>query len=156
MTSSNTNTVPTVQGYLFFDGRCEEALEYYREVAGAEITSIMRFKDNPEPAANSAAQGDGCGGGSPDKVMHADFLIGNTHLMASDGNCGGQPKFEGFGLAVNCATVVEAERLFNAFSRDGHAVMPLGKTFFSPGFGMVADKFGVMWMTVTIPDQPTK
>lgn len=152
----STNSVPTVQGYLFFDGRCEEALNYYREVAGAEITSIMRFKDNPDSNPSDTGRADGCAGGDPDKVMHADFIIGNTHLMASDGNCGGQPKFEGFGLAVNHATVVEAERLFNALSRGGHPVMPFGKTFFSPGFGMVADKFGVLWMTMTIPDQPMK
>ncbi|WP_292932250.1 VOC family protein [Noviherbaspirillum sp.] len=133
-----------VQPYLFFDGRCEEALEFYRKALGAEVTMLMRFKDNPEPQPESA-----CGPqASPEKVMHASFNIGETTLMASDGHCTGKPVFQGFSLSLSAADPAHAERLFAALADGGQVQMPLTKTFYSPCFGMVADRFGVGWMII--------
>ena len=132
-----------LQPYLFFDGRCEEAIEFYKRAIGAEVTALMRFKDSPEQCEQ---------GGAPppaDKVMHASFRIGDTEVMASDGHCAGKPAFQGFSLALTAANPSEAEKLFGKLSDGGQVQMPLGKTFFSPAFGMVADKFGVSWMVVT-------
>lgn len=127
-----------VEPYLFFEGRCEEALEFYRKALGAEVTAIMRYKDSPEPEA--------CAGADPNKVMHANLRIGETTVMASDGNCSGKPSFNGISLALAPATTAEAEKLFKALADGGQVQMPFGKTFWSPGFGMVADRFGVSWM----------
>ena len=136
-----------VQPYLFFDGRCEEALEFYRQALGAEVEMLMRFKDSPEPAQ--------CGSGSGDKVMHASFRIGSTTVMASDGRCEGKPNFRGFALALSVPTEAEADRRFGALAKGGQVQMPLAKTFFSPRFGMVADRFGVMWMIIVAPTAAT-
>jgi PhnB protein len=135
-----------VQPYLFFDGRCEEALEFYRRALGAEVTMLMRFKDSPEPPQPGT-----CPPGSDDKVMHASVRIGNTTMMASDGRCMGQPSFQGFSLTVTAADEAEAERLFNALADGGQVQMPLTRTFFSPRFGMAADRFGVSWMVIVMP-----
>src|SRR5215470_16197819 len=108
-----------VQSYLFFDGRCEEAIEFYEKTLGAE-----------------------------DKVMHASLKIGDTRVMASDGRNTGNPKFDGFALSVDAKDEGDADRLFNALSAGGNVIMPLGKTFFSPRFGMTQDKFGVNWMVI--------
>ncbi len=129
-----------VQAYLFFDGRCDEALAFYREALGAEVTALMRFKENPDPA--------GCAPGTEEKVMHCNFTIGTTQLMASDGNCKSAPSFQGFSLTINAESADEAERLFAALSDGGQVQMPLSQTFFSPRFGMVADRFGVSWMVL--------
>ena len=129
-----------VQPYLFFDGRCEEAITFYREVLGAQLDMLMRFKDSPEPPA------DACAPGSEDKVMHASFRIGESVLMASDGQAGGQPEFKGFSLSLNLDNDAEARRVFAALSQGGNVIMPLDKTFFAEAFGMVADRFGVSWM----------
>jgi len=133
-----------VQPYLFFDGRCEEAIEFYRSKIGAQVEMLMRFKENPEPAQNPP--------GSENKVMHASLRVGETTLMASDGRCMGQPSFQGFALSLTPASDTEAERLFNVLSEGGQVQMPLGKTFFASSFGMVADRFGVSWM-VYVPLQ---
>jgi PhnB protein len=132
-----------VQPYLFFDGRCEEALNFYREALGAEITALMRFKDSPEPPQPGMVPP-----GSENKVMHASLRIGDTTVMASDGECAGQLKFQGFSLTLTAADDAEAERLFNALAQGGKVQMPLTKTFFSPRFGMVADRFGLGWMVI--------
>jgi PhnB protein len=132
-----------VQPYLFFDGRCEEALEFYQKALGAKAEMLMRFKDSPEPQANPAGAGD--------KVMHTSFRIGDTTLMASDGRCQGQPSFSGFSLSLTATDDAEAERLFVALADGGQVLMPLAKTFFSSRFGMVADRFGVPWMIVVAP-----
>lgn len=135
-----------VQPYLFFEGRCEEAVEFYRRALGAEVTMLMRFKESPEPPQA------GCvAPGSEDKVMHASFRIGETAVMASDGRCTGQPSFQGFSLSITAKDEAEAARLFTALAEGGQVQMPLGKTFFSPCFGMVTDRFGVSWMIVTAP-----
>jgi PhnB protein len=132
-----------VQPYLFFEGRCEEALEFYRRALGAEVEMLMRFKDSPDPGS--------CTAGTEDKVMHASFRIGDSTLMASDGRCQGQPSFQGIALSLTAADDAQAERLFAALAEGGQVQVPLEKTFFSSRFGMVADRFGVPWMVVVAP-----
>ncbi len=125
-----------IQPYLFYNGRCEEAIELYRAAVGAEVTMLMRFKDSPEPTSH----------GSEDKVMHASLRIGDSTLLVSDGRCSGQLSFEGFALSLVVANDAEAEQRFAALSNGGQVQMPLAKTFFSSKFGMVTDRFGVLWM----------
>jgi len=134
-----------VSPYLFFDGRCDEALAFYKKVLGAEVTMLMRFKDNPEPTPPGM-----CGPGIENKVMHASMRIGGTEVMASDGFAKGNPEFKGFSLSVTAADAAEAGRIFNALAEGGKVQMPLGKTFYSPCFGMVADRFGVGWMVIVL------
>ena len=135
-----------IQPYLFFDGRCEEAIEFYKEALGAKVDMLMRFKDNPEPPQPGM-----CPPGAGDKVMHASFRIGDATVMASDGRCQGRPSFQGFSLSLTVPNEVEAERLFASLADGGQVQMPLAKTFFSPRFGMVADRFGVSWMIIVGP-----
>ncbi|MGZ6010179.1 MAG: VOC family protein [Rhizomicrobium sp.] len=127
-----------VQPYLFFDGRCDEALAFYKKAIGAEVGMLMRWKDNPDPAACNAA--------NKDKVMHASVKIGEATVMASDGRCEGKPEFKGFALTISAKTAAEADKTFTALSDGGQVQMPMTKTFFSERFGMLADKFGVGWM----------
>ncbi|HUD84170.1 MAG TPA: VOC family protein [Candidatus Saccharimonadales bacterium] len=135
-----------VQPYLFFDGRCEEAIEFYRRALGAEVLMLMRFKDSPEPHQPGM-----CPPGSDNKIMHASIRIGETTVMASDGRCMGKPAFQGFSLSLTVPTEAEAERRFAALADGGQVQMPLAKTFFSARFGMVADRFGVSWMVLVAP-----
>ncbi len=135
------------QPYLFFDGRTEEAIEFYRSRLGAKVEVFMRFKDSPEPAQPGMVPP-----GAESKVMHASFRIGETTVMASDGRCTGQPNFQGFSLALTVPNETEAERLFAGLGDGGQVQMPLAKTFFSPRFGMVADRFGVSWMIFVATD----
>ena len=130
-----------VQPYLFFNGRCEEAAEFYRRVLGAEVTSLVRFKDSPEPHEPGMVPP-----GAGDKVMHVSFRIGDTTVLASDGRCEGRPSFQGFSLSLTVPNDAEAERRFAALADGGQVQMPLTKTFFASRFGMVADRFGVSWM----------
>ncbi len=130
-----------IQPYLFFNGRCEEALAFYQGALGAELTQLMRMKESPEPPPPGMVPP-----GSEDKIMHASLRIGDTTLMASDGNCQGQASFQGFSLSLTPADPAEAERLFTALGDGGKVQMPLARTFFSPCFGMVEDRFGVSWM----------
>ena len=137
-----------VESYLMIEGRCEEALDFYRTALGAKVGMLMRFKDNPEPAA-----GQGCAEGSgpgpkPEMVMHAEFTVGQTTLMASDGMGSGKTSFQGISLALSPADEAEAKRLFDALADGGQVQMPLTTTFYSKAFGMVADRFGVPWMVV--------
>jgi PhnB protein len=129
-----------VQLYLFFEGRCAEALEFYQRALGAEVTMLMHYKDSPDPAMVH---------GTADKVMHASFRIGDSTVLASDGRCQGQPGFHGFSLSLTVADDAEAERRFAALAEGGQVQMPLAKTFFASRFGAVADRFGVSWMVVT-------
>jgi len=135
-----------VQPYLFFDGRCDEAIEFYRSALGAELTGLMRFKDSPEPPQPGMVPP-----GAENKVMHASFRIGDTTVMASDGRCLGRPNFQGFSLSLTAPDDAEAERLFASLAEGGQVQMPLTKTFFSSRFGMVADRFGMSWMIIVAP-----
>lgn len=140
---TTTNNQRAVQPYLFFDGRCEEALEFYRKALGAEVDALMRYKDSPDPTM-------ACPTAKPEKVMHASFRVGGSTVMASDGRCTGQPNFQGFSLSLSAPTEAEADKLFKALADGGQVQVPLAKTFFSPRFGMVADKFGVGWMVIVM------
>jgi PhnB protein len=143
---SPTNSYPAVQTYLFFEGRCEEALDFYKQAIGADVKMVMRFKDSPEPPQP------GPGGPVPgEKILHAEFRVGDTTVLVSDGHCSGKPTFVGFGLALNPPTEADASHLFHALADGGQVTMPLAKTFFSPAFGMVTDKFGVLWMIMVRP-----
>lgn len=128
-----------VQPYLFFYGRCEEALEFYRDAVDAQIDMLVLFKDGPEPPP-----------GFEDKVMHASFRIGQTTLLASDG-CSEATGYEGFSLSLHVATVEEAGRAFAALADGGSVEMPLTETFWSPGYGMLTDRFGIGWMVNVLP-----
>ena len=130
----------TVQPYLFFDGKCEEALEFYKGAIDAKVDMMMRFKEAPDQSQMQPNTGE--------KVMHAAFHVGTTQVLASDGHCAGKPSFQGFGLALNAKNDAEAEKLFTAVGKGGQVLQPLTKTFFASKFGMVADKFGVMWMVI--------
>jgi len=140
---STTKNKSELGPYLFFDGRGEEAIEFYRKALDAEVDMLMRFKDSPEPHQPGMVAP-----GSENKVMHANLRIGETSLMASDGRCGGKPHFDGFALSLGLATETEADRRFAALAEGGIVQMPLTRTFFSPRFGMVTDRFGVLWMVI--------
>jgi PhnB protein len=132
-----------IEPYLFFEGRTEEALEFYRQALGAEVQFMMRYSESPDQAQ--------CPDGSVppgDKVMHATIKIGDTQVMASDGLCSGKPKFEGFSLAYPATDEADAKRRFDALAKGGEVQMPLGETFFARAFGMVKDKFGLGWMVI--------
>jgi PhnB protein len=135
-----------VEPYLFFDGRCEEAIEFYRKTLGAEVTALIRYKESPEPPPPGMVPP-----GSENKVMHSNLRIGETMVMASDGNCRGKPSFQGFSLSVTAPNPAEADRMFAALADGGQVQMHMGKNFFSPRFGMVADRFGVSWMIIVTP-----
>jgi len=137
-----SNTV--VQPYLFFGGRCEEALEFYRTAVGAQVETVMRFKDSPEPPPPGMLQP-----GFENKVMHSSFRIGRTTLMASDG-CDEGSTFNGFSLSLTVSTEAEADSAFAALAEGGQVAMPLAKTFWSPRYGMLTDRFGVQWMVITV------
>lgn len=132
-----------VQPYLFFEGRCEEALAFYREKLGAEILVMMRHRENPEPPEQSMTAP-----GSEDKIMHAAFRIGGAEILASDGRCRNAPEFKGFSLTLSVASEDEARKCFQGLSEGGQTIMPLGRTFFATAFGMVQDRFGVSWMVM--------
>ncbi|SDO24703.1 VOC family protein [Polaromonas sp. JS666] len=135
-----------VQSYLFFNGRCEEAIAFYQKTLGAQVTMMMRFKENPEPMTEGCGPG---GGAIPgENIMHASFKIGETEVMASDGMESGKPEFKGFSLSLTAASDAEAQRLFKALGDGGKVEMPMDKTFFASSFGMVVDRFGVSWMVI--------
>jgi PhnB protein len=137
-----------IQPYLFFEGRCQEALEFYRRALGADVTALMRYKESPDPGMVQP--------GSEDKVMHASFRVGETTVLASDGRCGGHPTFQGFALSLTVANESDADRLFGALVEGGQVIMPLTTTFFSPRFGMTTDRFGVSWMVYVMPQDLAK
>src|SRR5262245_47698304 len=134
-----------IEPYLFFNGCCEEAIEFYKKTLGAEVLMLMRYKESPEPPPPGKVPA-----GWDNKVMHASLRIGNATLMASDG-CSEGPTFNGFSLSLTTANESEAKRVFGALSEGGQIQMPLGKTFWSPSFGMVTDRFGVGWMVSVAP-----
>jgi PhnB protein len=128
-----------IEPYLFFEGRCEEALEFYRKSLGAEVVMISRFGDAPPGNGMQPPP-------PPDKVMHCTLRIGKSQIMASDGHCSGKTSFGGFSLALSPANEAEAKKAFDALADGGEITMPLAKTFFSPAFGMLVDRFGLGWM----------
>jgi PhnB protein len=132
-----------VQPYLFFEGRCEEAAKFYEGALRAKIEALMRFQDSPDPGMCPPSDGN--------KIMHMSLRIGDQTIMASDGRCEGGPTFQGFALSLKVTDKSEADRLFGALSDGGQVQMPLTETFFSPRFGMVADRFGVSWMIHVAP-----
>lgn len=131
-----------IEPYLFFNGRCEEALGFYQSALGAEVTMLLRFKDAPDKPPPGVVPP-----GHDEKVMHAGLRIGDSTLMASDG-CGSEAtaNFAGFSLSLPVSDEAEAKRKFDALAAGGSVQMPLGKTFWSPCFGMLTDRFGVAWM----------
>jgi len=139
MSTSNT----TIQPYVNFDGRCDEAIELYKRALGAEVVFLMRYKDNPEPPQAGCATP-----GTEEKVMHANLRIGDTTVLVSDGRCGGKTEFKGINLALISKNEAEAKERFAALADGGEVQMPMAKTFFSPAFGMVQDRFGVGWMVL--------
>jgi len=134
-----------VQAYLFFGGRCDEAIEFYRTAIGAKLEFLMRYSESPEPTPPGMLAA-----GFENKVMHSSFRVGETVLMASDGCSQADANFHGFRLSLSVADEAEADRVFAALSEGGSVMMPLCKTFWSPRFGMLTDRFGLGWM-VSIP-----
>ena len=132
-----------IQPYLFFEGRTEEALEFYRQALGAATVFLMKYRESPE---RSTMPGD--------KVMHASFAVAGSMLMASDGNCSGKPHFGGFSLSYPAKDEADAKRRFAALAEGGKVGMPIGETFFAKAFGMVTDRFGVSWMVIAGPKNP--
>ena len=141
---SKTNITP----YLFFAGRCEEAIDFYQKALDAQVDMIMRFNESPEPTPPGMLQE-----GFDKKVMHASFRVGEARVMASDG-CDDKSKFDGFRLALTVLTEVEAHKAFNALAEGGSIEMPLCKTFWSPCYGMVTDKFSIGWMVMVPGEMP--
>jgi len=129
-----------VQPYLFFDGRCDEALDFYKKTLGAKVDMLMRFKEAPDQSMVTPE--------SREKVMHCALHVGDNQILASDGRCMGKPNFQGFALAITAKDDVEAERLFGALGDGGQVQMPMSETFFASKFGIVADKFGASWMVL--------
>src|SRR5882724_903425 len=144
---STTKNRGIVQPYLFFNGNCEQAVEFYKKALGAEVQMMMRYKESPEPPPPGMVPP-----GFENKIMHASLRIGETVVMASDGCSLEKPKFEGFSLSVAVSTPAEVDHIFNALAQGGTVGMPLAKTFWSPRFGMVTDKFGVGWMITVMTD----
>ena len=129
-----------VQPYLFFEGRCDEAIAFYKETLGAEVGMLMRWKDSPDKSMGTPE--------NENRVMHASLKIGESRVMVSDGRGTGTPDFKGFALSINVKDEADHDKKFAALSAGGHVVMPPGKTFFSPRFAMAHDKFGVLWMLI--------
>lgn len=138
-----------VQPYLLFGGRCEEALEFYRTAIGAEVDMIMRFSESPDPVPPGMLAE-----GFENKVMHSSFRVGETTLMASDGCSPADGKFGGFSLSISVPSEADADRVFAALAEGGTVKMPLNKTFWSPRFGMLEDRFGLGWMIIVPAEMP--
>ncbi len=132
-----------VEPYLNFDGRCEEAIEFYKKAIGAKVEMVMRNDESPEPPPPGSVPP-----GGEKKILHASLLVGDARIMASDGYSKGTPRFEGITLSLSAVDTTDAKRLFNALSDGGKVQVPLTKTFFSPSWGMLADRFGVSWMVI--------
>ncbi len=143
---STTQNHRVIQPYLFFNGRCEEAVDFYRQALGAEVEMTMRHKESPEPPPPGMLPP-----GFENKIMHTSFRVGDTTVMASDGCSADKASFEGFSLALSVPNEAEADRVFAALSKGGQVRMPLAKTFWSPRFGMVEDRFGIGWMVSVAP-----
>jgi PhnB protein len=132
-----------IEPYLFFNGHCEEAIDFYKQALGAEVAMLMRISESPQahPAGLLPP-------GSGNKIMHASLQIGDTSVMMSDGMCTGQLNFKGITLSLGVSDAAQAQRFFSALSQGGSINMPLDKTFYASQFGMVTDRFGVPWMVI--------
>ncbi len=139
----------SITPYLFYEGRAEEAIGFYAKALGATTAMLMRNSDSPDPPPPGMMPP-----GSEHKIMHAEIRIGDLPLMLSDGHCAGAAKFAGFGVSLPARDAAEAGRFFAGLSDGGEVRMPLGPTFFSPAFGMVQDRFGVLWMVNVMQDAP--
>lgn len=137
-----------IQPYLFFEGRCDEALKFYRDRIGANVGRIMRYSESPTPPPPGMAPMPG------DKIMHTYFTVGDSEIMASDGHCSGQPDFKGVSLTLMTPDADDARRKFDALADDGQPFLPMHETFFSPAFGMLKDRFGVNWIVMCAPEPP--
>ena len=144
MSTINNNQI--IQPYLFFNGCCEQAVEFYRKALGAEVDMMMRFKDSPEPPPPGTVAP-----GFDNKILHTSFRIGGSTIMASDGCDADEANFQGFSLSLSVSSEAEADRVFAALADGGQVRMPLQKTFWSPRFGMLEDRFGVGWMVTAAP-----
>jgi PhnB protein len=144
---STTKDNRFIQPYLFFNGSCEQAIEFYRKALGAEVEMMMRFKESPEPPPPGAVPP-----GFENKIMHASFRVGQTTVLASDGCSADKLRFQGFSLSLSVPTEAEADRAFNTLADGGQVKMPLMKTFFSPRFGMLEDRFGIGWIIQAAPE----
>jgi len=141
------HNISNIEPYLFFEGRCEEAIDFYKRTLGAQVDMLMRFKESPEPPPPGCVPA-----GSENKVMHASLNIGGKSVMMADGRCSGKPNFDGFALSLSVPSETEAEKKFTALTDGGQVMMPLTKTFFAKSFGMVNDRFGVHWMVIAHAD----
>jgi PhnB protein len=137
-----------IQPYLFFDGRCEDAFARYRDILGAELEMLMRYRESPEPPPPECMPA-----GWEDKVMHASLRIGDLRLMGSDDGSGQNRSFQGFSLSLTASDEATAKRWFEGLAEDGAVIMPLGSTFFAPCFGMARDRYGVGWMVIVDPPE---
>lgn len=148
MSDINENSaIPNVQPYLFFGGRCQEALDFYSAAVGAQVGMVMRFDESPDPVPEGMLQA-----GFEKKIMHSEFRIGASTILASDG-CSDDAGFKGFSLALTVATIAEADRVFPLLADGGQVQMALGETFWSPRYGMLTDRFGVAWMVMVQSDR---
>jgi PhnB protein len=145
----NTHASTSITPYLFFGGRCQEALDFYKAAVGAQVGTVMRFDQSPDPMPEGMLQA-----GFEHKVMHSDFRIGDSTIMASDGCSEADTGFKAFSLALTVPDEASADRAFNALAEGGKVTMALAKTFWSPRYGMLTDRFGVDWM-VMVPGEPT-
>jgi PhnB protein len=138
---ATVKTAVQVQPYVFFNGRCEEAMQFYKTALGAQVGEMMRFGQSPESCEQMPP-------GREDKIMHGEFTVGESTILVSDGMHDGAAAFNGFSLTISVPDATTAEKMFAALQQDGKVEMPLGKTFFAPLFGMVTDKFGMGWMII--------
>ena len=129
-----------LQPYLFFDGRTEEAIDFYKKAIGADVEMLMRWKDCPDKSAVTPQ--------NENKIMHASIKLGDDRILMSDGECHDKADFKGFSLTISAKTEADADKYFNALSAGGQVRMPMTKTFFSSKFGMLNDKFGIGWMVI--------
>jgi PhnB protein len=147
MTTNPETPATVIQPYLFFRGRCEKAIEYYKKTLGAEVVMMMRFKDSPQEPGSHTVPSE-----MAERIMHANLRIGGAEVLMSDGMKSGECDFECVSLAITVPNEAECDRIFNGLAADGTVQMPLGPTFFAKRFGAVADKFGVSWMILVRPE----
>lgn len=133
--------MPMLDSYLFFDGNCAEAMNFYQRVTGGKLTAMMKYSESPQPQDPAH-----CGPGDMNRIMHASLVIDGRNLMASDTPQGQFKPMQGFSLSLFYETPEEAKQKFDMLSDSGQVFMPFGPTFWAKGFGMCVDRFGTPWM----------